>query len=99
MRFDGHVSPVCLVRPESAGSVLQRNDTLITTGWGRLSGEPNSTSIPSHLQQVKLAYVSLADTLCVEGMVAIGTLPSSGQICAGYLPKSSCYGDSGGPLV
>jgi secreted trypsin-like serine protease len=99
MYFDAHVSPVCLARPASPGSMLQPNDTLIITGWGRLSGEPNSTSIPSHLQQAKLAYVPLAHPLCIAGMAAVGTLPSSGQLCAGYPPKNTCYGDSGGPLV
>jgi secreted trypsin-like serine protease len=99
VRFDAHVSPICLARPTFSGSLLQPNDTLITTGWGRLSGEFNSTSIPSRLQQVKLAYVPLAQPLCVASMAAVETLPSSGQICAGYPPKNICYGDSGGPLV
>ena len=96
LRFDAYTSPACLAKPASPGSVLQLNDTLIATGWGRLSGEPDSTSRPSHLQQIKLAYVPVTHPLCIA---AVGTEPSSGQICAGFPPKNICYGDSGGPLV
>ena len=53
VRFDVHVSPACLARPISTGSLLQPNETLIVTGWRRLSGEANSTAVPSHLLQAE----------------------------------------------
>ena len=96
VRFDANTSPACLAKSVSLGSVLQTNDTLIATGWGRLSGEPNSTARPSQLQQIKLAYIPLSHPSCIA---AVGMEPSSGQICAGLPPKNICYGDSGGPLV
>ncbi|MEE6499542.1 hypothetical protein FKM82_003488 [Ascaphus truei] len=83
------VSPLCL---GASSDVLPSGIVCVTTGWGRTSG--NSNTSPARLQQVAIPLVTVAQCKQYWGSKITETM-----ICAGGAGASSCQGDSGGPLV
>ncbi|CAF1119608.1 unnamed protein product [Adineta steineri] len=96
LRFDSSIHPICLATLNSPP--LQPGEELIATGWGRISGAPNTAIRPSYLQQVKLAYVPTLHPNC-SGLFPPELSAHPGQMCVGKPGYNVCQGDSGGPLV
>lgn len=96
LRLEAHVYPICLATPKSPA--LQDRDELISTGWGRLTGKPNTTDFPASLQQVRLTYMSTSHPNCSRIFQDRGGA-HPGQMCVGKPGYNICQGDSGGPLV
>merc|ERR1711887_346485 len=95
MRFDSYTQPACLPKKANSGTDYVTGDTVVVSGWGRLSSGGHS---PSELKMVKVPFIS--DRTCNKREVYNRKILSS-MICAGGLRggQDSCQGDSGGPLV
>jgi len=95
MRFDSYTQPACLPKKANSGTDYVTGDTVVVSGWGRLSSGGHS---PSELKMVKVPFIS--DRTCNKREVYNRKILSS-MICAGRLRggQDSCQGDSGGPLV
>ncbi|UJR16847.1 hypothetical protein I4U23_003746 [Adineta vaga] len=96
LRFDSIIHPICLATPYS--SHLQDNEELVAIGWGKISGQPNTTIFPSNLQQVKLAYIPTSHPNC-SNLFQQSSPAHPGQMCIGKSNHHVCHGDSGGPLM
>ncbi|CAL4237696.1 unnamed protein product, partial [Meganyctiphanes norvegica] len=93
LKFDLHISPICL--PGNSDTLVGEDATL--TGWGRLY---ENGPLPNVLQKATIPIIDNAK--CKNMFLKAGRQEYIPEIflCAGFEHggRDSCQGDSGGPL-